>query len=95
MGRKPAKTPQERVEASLEGFRDWLCLEWGFCGEVGVPPADFSRDRWTADEFAEEILRAEGISPFETDYRKKIRDEFVRRFGGALSVSNFVGDESN
>jgi hypothetical protein len=89
MGRRPAKTPQERVEATLESFRDWLCANWGFCGANDAPPANFARDKWTVDEFAEEILRAEGISSLETDYRKQIRDEFVRRFGASLSVADF------
>jgi hypothetical protein len=92
MGRRPAKTPQERLESTLEAFRDFLCVEWGFCGASGVAPANLARDRWTADEFAEEILRAEGISSLETDYRKQIREEFVRRFGPSLGVSHFDGE---
>ncbi len=86
MGRKPAKTAQERLKAKLEDYVQWLCVEWGFCGDA---PVDLARESWSADEFAEAILRAEGMGELETHYRKKIRDEFIRRFGSSLSLSDF------
>ncbi len=89
MGRKSARTPQERLEARLETFREWLCTEWGFCGTAGISPVDYARESWSADEFAREVLRAEGIGDLETEYRRKIREEFQRRYGDRLSVADF------
>jgi len=38
-----------------------MCVKNGFCGTSGVAPFDASRESWTAEEFAAEVMRAEGM----------------------------------
>jgi hypothetical protein len=71
-----------------------MCVVFGFCGSATEAPFDSSRLSWTADDFAREVLRAEGIGPLETDYFKVIRREFTDRFGASVSVQDFDGDEA-
>lgn len=74
-----------------------LCIEWGFCGNAQDAPFDRERSAWTADEFAIEVLRAEGMNPLliegigpdQSEWFKKIRARFVSEFGGSVRVEDF------
>lgn len=74
-----------------------LCAEWGFCGSARDAPFDRQRSAWTADEFAIEVLRAEGMNPLliegigpdQSEWFKKIRVRFLSEFGVAVSVDDF------
>jgi hypothetical protein len=74
-----------------------LCIEWGFCGNANDAPFDHTRASWTADDFAFEVLRAEGmnplviegIGPFQSDWFKKIRKRFVSEFGQSVCLKDF------
>jgi hypothetical protein len=73
-----------------------LCVEWGFCGGADAP-FDRTCGAWTADEFALEVLRAEGeaplmiegIGPSQSPWFKKIRARFVSEFGVSVCVRDF------
>lgn len=59
-----------------------LCVEWGFC----IPSAEADRiarrKSLTAQEFAHEVLRAEGLNPeYERQWVRKIAARFVEHFG--------------
>ena len=74
-----------------------LCIEWGFCGDAKRAPFDHKRGAWTAEEFALEVLRAEGmdpliiegIGPAQSDWFKRIRDRFIAEFGASVSLRDF------
>jgi hypothetical protein len=75
-----------------------LCIDCGFCGDARQAPFDRSRTSWTADEFAFEVLRAEGMDPLwiegvgpsQSEFFKMIRDQFSSRFGASISVEDFT-----
>ena len=77
-----------------------LCVEWGFCGNSKDASFDGARASWTADEFATEVLRAEGMNPLmiegvgpdQSDWFKKIRARFVSEFGASVGVGDFESD---
>ena len=61
---------------------DDLCREWGFC----IPARAFEQisacRNLTADQFATEVLRAEGFNPeYERMWRSKLEQRFIERFG--------------
>jgi len=69
-------------ERKLRYFLYNLCVDWGFC----IPPSDTDRitssSHVLADEFAVEIVRAEGFSETEgSDWVKKITLRFIEHFG--------------
>jgi hypothetical protein len=72
-------------------------LKSGFCGDAKHAPFDDKRGAWTADEFALEVLRAEGMDPLmvegigtsQSDYFRMIRARFVSEFGATVSVRDF------
>lgn len=71
-----------------------LCEEWGFC----IPPDDRARiaasPGMDAAEFAAEVLRAEGFDPeHENHWRRKIERCFIERFGGSVSVKDYLDGE--
>lgn len=74
-----------------------LCIEWGFCGDAKHARFDRKRGSWTAEQFAFEVLRAEGmdpmiiegIGPSQSEWFKKIRSRFVAEFGASVRVSDF------
>lgn len=81
VGQRPLK-PSSTLEARLSHLLGELCVEWGFC----IPPADAERiarsKHLTTDQFAVEVLVAEGMHPeYEKQWRKKMRDRFVAVFG--------------
>ncbi len=77
-----------------------LCIEWGFCGNAEDAPFDRERAAWTADEFAVEVLRAEGMNPLviegigldQSEWFKKMRARFVAEFGHSVSVRDFEAE---
>ena len=59
-----------------------LCVEWGYC----IPPADADRiatlSEITAEKFATEVLKAEGLIPeHERELVREIADFFLARIG--------------
>jgi hypothetical protein len=93
-----AQYPERRFEGAIENLLRVLCVDFGFCGDSHHAPFDLSRTSWTADDFAVEVLRAEGMNPLhiegigpsQSDYFKLIRDQFVARFGASISVEDFT-----
>lgn len=70
------------LERKLRFFLYDLCVDWGFC----IPPDDADRiattQRISANEFAIEVVRAEGFSGIEgSDWVKKISQRFIEHFG--------------
>jgi hypothetical protein len=66
-----------------------LCVEWGYC----IPPADGKRiaksKEITAEQFAIEVLKAEGIEPSqESELVRKIAAFFVARIGAEHFFAN-------
>jgi hypothetical protein len=80
---KPAANT--RFERQLRCLLRDLCVELGFC----IPPSDIERiatvQHLTAEEFADEVLRAEGFNPdYEEKWRRNIRQRFIDRFGARI-----------
>jgi hypothetical protein len=78
------------LEKELDALLTKLCIEWGFC----IPPADFRRiatsRRLSADEFADEVLRAEGFDPeYELHWFRKIKRRFIDQFGECISADDY------
>jgi hypothetical protein len=83
---------ERSLKKDLGDLLDTLCVEWGFC----IPPSDFdrivARQRLTADEFAAEVLRAEGFNPeYEKQWHRKIKRRFTDRFGEAALADDHPG----
>lgn len=77
---------QSPLEKELRKLLDALCVEWGFC----IPPGDADRiatsSVLTADDFAKEVLKAEGMYLEQhTEWYGKIRQRFIDRFGESVS----------
>jgi hypothetical protein len=75
------------LEKDLRSLLSKLCLEWGFC----IPPDDVDRiacsQRLTADEFAAEVLKAEGFNPdYEVRWYRWIKRRFIETFGNVASA---------
>lgn len=84
MGQRPVK-PDSPLEERLSHLLGKLCVEWGFC----IAPVDAERiarsKHLTADQFATDVLIAEGMQPEkEKQWRKKIRDRFIVVFGSEV-----------
>jgi hypothetical protein len=91
MGYKQKKdTPP--MERELNYLLADLCVKWGFC----IPPDDWKiiskAEAYTKEQFAEDVVSAEGMNP-EHDARwvKKIAERFRERFGqDNIDASSFV-----
>jgi hypothetical protein len=78
------------LEGDLNNLLANLCQQMGFC----IPPSDRDRictsQRIDADEFAFEVLRAEGFDPrYEHEWFREIKQFFVERFGESASASDY------
>jgi len=87
---KEANSGPAALEKQIRYLLGDLCVDWGFC----IPPADADRiarsKRLEADEFAAEVLRAEGMfSEYETKWFPRIKQRFIERFGSSVSVEDF------
>ena len=73
------------LERRLSGLLDRICSNSGIC----LSPPDYEqivrRDRWTADEFTREVLKAEGFDPSDTEWYRPVRDLFVECFEGEVA----------
>lgn len=93
-------TARQRYDRAISNMLGKLCIEWGFCGDARHAPFDHGRATWTADEFAMEVLRAEGMNPLEiegigpsqSDWFKRIRARFVAEFGNSVSVHDYEAE---
>lgn len=79
-----AFTNKRRTELKddLGLFMADLCTEWGFCN--ALTPEDLVRvgHTLTASEFADAVLRAEGMNPeYELNWRRRITRLFTDRYG--------------
>jgi hypothetical protein len=91
-------TARQRYDGAISNLLGKLCVEWGFCGNAKDEPFDRARTSWTAEEFAFEVLRAEGMDPLmiegvgpsQSEYFKMIRARFSEDFGPAISVEDFT-----
>lgn len=94
---KKKLTARQRYDRAISGLLGKLCIEWGFSGDAKEPPFDHRRSAWTAEEFALEVLRAEGmkplivegIGPSQSEWFKKIHARFSAEFGGSIGVGDF------
>lgn len=73
------------MKKELEYLLYDLCVDLGFC----IPPNDAERIASTtaleADEFACLVIEAEGMNPeYEKQWRRKIREKFIEKFGNEL-----------
>jgi hypothetical protein len=90
-------TARQRYDRALERALGDVCVQLGFCGSSGFAPFDATRESWSADEFAFEVLRAEGmaaivvegVGPLKPEYFDLIRALFVKHFGAFVSVRDF------
>lgn len=89
---KPQSTPRERYQDAIRRLLDDLCSNGGFCGDGRYAPFDRDCLSWTAEEFAREVLRAEGMDPTD-GWAKQLREIFTARFGGSLCVADFESHE--
>jgi hypothetical protein len=76
---------------AIRDFLDEICVDWGFC----IPRRDIQRlmnaENLEADEFAREVLIAEGMDPdIEVKWRRKIRARFANQFGASLLSKDFI-----
>ena len=93
-------TARQRYDRAISKMLGKLCIEWGFCGDARQAPFDHRRAAWAADEFALEVLRAEGMNPLEiegvgpsqSDWFKRIRARFVAELGNSVSVHDFESE---
>ncbi|MDH3379655.1 MAG: hypothetical protein OEQ39_22235 [Gammaproteobacteria bacterium] len=91
MGFKPDRnTPP--MEREINYLLYDLCVIWGFC----IPPKNAEvlskRNHISAEEFAIEVIEAEGMNPdYEKKWVRKIADKFRERFGvEKITNSEFV-----
>ena len=68
-----------------------VCIKWGFC----IPPSDLEEisnaEEYHAIDFADDIIKAEGMDPYETRWRNKIAERFEIRFGkNTIEESTFT-----
>ncbi len=89
---KPTPTYGQKastLEHDLTAFLGVLCVEWGFC----IPPADARRianlDSVTAEEFAKQVLVAEGMCSYTSPWFKKITLRFSSLFGDEVAASTY------
>ena len=87
---KKASSEPASLDKQVRYLLRELCVDWGFC----IPPADADRiagsERLEADEFAAEVLRAEGMVPeYEAKWFRRIKRRFTDRFGISVSVEDF------
>ena len=66
-----------------------FCVLWGFCNRLSG--SDLVRDgsTITADDFASAVLIAEGMVPEASDWFRKIRRVFIKRYGRAVSKDDY------
>ena len=70
------------MSRNIEYLLKDICVDLGFC----IPPNDqleiMSADSWNADDFACQILKAEGMNPeYEKQWRREIREKFIKTLG--------------
>jgi hypothetical protein len=88
MGVRPLK-PGSSLEDRLLHLLYELCVDWGFC----ISPADAQRiastKTFTADQFANAVLTAEGfVAEYEMRWFEQIRQRFVDRFGQEIRAED-------
>jgi hypothetical protein len=81
---------QLSLEKDLGDLLTTLCVEWGFC----ILPSRWDRigsiQRLTADEFAAEVLEAEGFNlDYDAHLYRKIKRSFIERFGEVGSADAY------
>ncbi|MGD9816845.1 MAG: hypothetical protein AB7Q23_16430 [Hyphomonadaceae bacterium] len=97
------RRPKPDFEAVIDALVFEACAEYGFCGDPDCEPFDRTRRAWTAEEFALEVLRAEGLEPIviqgigpsQSEYFVMIRDLFLRRVGASIRVDDTDAQQSS
>ena len=79
--------PMERELIYLLGD---LCVKWGFC--ISDYNEITTAEYYTAKEFAQDVLAAEGMDPeYELKWVRRISERFRERFGeNEIDASTFV-----
>jgi hypothetical protein len=91
MGFKVAKdTPP--MERELSYLLYDLCVIWGFCIPTVRAEEIRKTGRWSAKEFAINVVEAEGMNPeHEQEWVRRIAGKFRERFGAEeISEATFV-----
>ena len=84
MGKKLSKNAT--LEEALDHLLGELCERGGYCLPQAETERIASMARLTADEFAIEVLKAEGLNPeYEKRQFRFVRDRFIERFGTSVS----------
>jgi len=67
----------------LDVLLEDLCVRWGFCNRLTADDLLSGPEALSAQVFAKTVLQAEGMNvDLEKDWRRRIEDLFVARFGG-------------
>ena len=78
----------------LDSFLGDLCVGWGFCNSLTAEDLIAIGMPIEATEFAEQVLRAEGMNPeYEVKWVRRIRNRFIERYGSsAVTPADFSTD---
>ena len=78
------------MDKAIEKFLNILCVEWGFCLSPSSVNELKESEYFEASEFAEAVLKAEGMNPeTEIEWKRKIKNKFVEVFGQELNKNEF------
>ncbi|MBK9155031.1 MAG: hypothetical protein IPM25_12575 [Chloracidobacterium sp.] len=75
------QSPDRTQREELQNLLSKICVDWGFC----IPPEPFdeisSCRSITAGEFANAVLKAEGMNPdYEKEWFRKLKRRFIEEF---------------
>ena len=71
-----------KSKSEIEYFLHDLFVDCGFCISPQYAERISEADYWEADDFACQVLAAEGMNPeYEKQWRCKIRNRFAEKFG--------------
>jgi len=71
--------------ADLDLLINDLCVIWGFCNQLRAHDLISLGETLDADTFACAVLKAEGLNPATSQYRKPISRKFIERYGPTVS----------
>ena len=75
--------------ADLDLLINDLCVMWGFCNQLRADDLISPGEILDADAFACAVLKAEGLNPETSQYRKPICRKFIERYGPSVSEEGY------
>jgi len=82
---------QNKINKNIDNLLGEVCVIFGFCIPVDQQNIIASKGRWRAEEFAKDVISAEGLNPeYELKHLRDIRNHFIQYFGS----SEYVADDS-